>query len=67
MDVLPDDQEILIQETARAFLAAEATPALVRAAEKDPARHSAQLWKKLAELGWQVRDADDGATLVPIS
>ena len=52
MDVLPDDQEILIQETARAFLAAEATPALVRAAEKDPARHSAQLWKKLAELGW---------------
>ncbi|MDB5750046.1 MAG: hypothetical protein JWP65_467, partial [Ramlibacter sp.] len=52
MDVLPDEQEILIQETAREFFAAEATPALVRMVEKDPERYSPQLWKKLAELGW---------------
>ena len=52
MDVLPDEQETLIQETAREFFAAESTPALVRAAEKDPSRYSAALWKKIADLGW---------------
>ena len=52
MDVLPDEQETLIQETAREFFAAESTPALVRAAEKDPGQYSAALWKKIADLGW---------------
>ncbi len=52
MDVLPDEQETLIQETAREFFAAESTPALVRATEKDPVRYSAALWKKTADLGW---------------
>ncbi|MDB5944853.1 MAG: hypothetical protein JWQ13_4419 [Ramlibacter sp.] len=52
MDVLPDEQERLIQETAREFFAAEATPALVRAAEKDPRRYSPELWGKLCALGW---------------
>ncbi len=52
MDVLPDEQEILIQESAREFFAAESTPALVRDAEKQPERSSAALWHKLAALGW---------------
>jgi len=52
VDVLPDEQETLIQETAREFFAAESTPALVRAAEKDPGQYSAALWKKIADLGW---------------
>ncbi len=43
---------MLIQETAREFFAAESTPALVRAAEKDPSQYSAALWKKIAGLGW---------------
>ena len=52
MDVLPDEQETLIQETAREFFAAESTPARVRASEKDPSRYCAALWEKIAELGW---------------
>ena len=52
MDVLPDEQETLIQETAREFFAAESTPALVRATETNPSRYSAQLWQRIAELGW---------------
>lgn len=52
MDVLLDEQETLIQETAREFLAAECTPALVRACEKDPCKYSPELWKKTAGLGW---------------
>ena len=52
MDVLPDEQETLIQETAREFFAAESTPTLVRATETDSRRYDVALWKKLAELGW---------------
>ena len=33
MDVLPDEQETLIRETAREFFAAESTPALIRACD----------------------------------
>lgn len=52
MDVLPDEQETLIQETARDFFVAEATPSLIRRVEKDDGRYSPELWEKLAELGW---------------
>ncbi len=52
MDVLLDDQEILIQRSAGEFLEAECAPALVRGAEKEPARYSKQLWDKFASLGW---------------
>ena len=52
MDVLPDEQETLIRETAREFFAAESTPALIRACEKDADKYSPELWQKLAGLGW---------------
>lgn len=52
MDLLLDDQERLIQETARGFFAAESTPATVRAAEEDPRKYSPELWRKVGELGW---------------
>lgn len=52
MDVLPDDEEKLIQNTAREFFAAESTPARVRAAEAADSRQDPALWKQLAELGW---------------
>ena len=52
MDVLPDEQESLIRETAREFFAAEATPALIRACEKDVDKYSPELWKEFADLGW---------------
>src|SRR5690606_15296630 len=41
-----------VQESAGEFLAAEATPALARQAEKAPTRYSAALWEQFAELGW---------------
>ncbi len=52
MNVLLDDDETVILESAGEFLAAESTPAVVRAAEKDPARYSKALWKRFAALGW---------------
>ena len=52
MNVLLDEDEKLVQESAGEFLAAEATPAVVRAAEKDPLRYSQPLWDKFAGLGW---------------
>lgn len=52
MDVLPDEQESLIRETARQFFAAESTPALIRSCEADPLKYSPALWQRLAELGW---------------
>jgi alkylation response protein AidB-like acyl-CoA dehydrogenase len=52
MDVLPDEQEILIQRTVGEFLAEECTPALVRAAEKNLSGYSKTLWEKFASLGW---------------
>lgn len=52
MDLLFDDQERLIQETARAFFAAESTPARIRNAENDALKYSPDLWQKVGELGW---------------
>ncbi|MBG9390687.1 acyl-CoA dehydrogenase family protein [Caenimonas aquaedulcis] len=52
MNVLLDDEEQLIKTSAGEFLAAESTPAVVRAAEKDPLRYSKPLWNKFADLGW---------------
>jgi len=52
MDVLPGEQETLIQRTVGEFLAQECTPAVVRAAEKDPSGYSKGLWEKFASLGW---------------
>jgi alkylation response protein AidB-like acyl-CoA dehydrogenase len=41
-----------IRESARGFLAAECPMTLVRTLMEDPRGHSADLWKKMAGLGW---------------
>ncbi|MDT7950039.1 MAG: acyl-CoA dehydrogenase family protein [Acetobacteraceae bacterium] len=52
MDVLLNEDEAAVQAAAAAFLSTEATPALVRAAERSPERISRDLWAKVVELGW---------------
>lgn len=53
MDVLMNDDERLIAESAREFLDGECPTKLVRATEADPVGYSKELWAKVAELGWQ--------------
>ena len=72
MDVLPDEDEAAIQATADAFLAAECTPALIRAAEKDAAHWSPALFARIAELGWlrlclPEEDGGDGLPLTHLA
>jgi alkylation response protein AidB-like acyl-CoA dehydrogenase len=52
MNTLLDEQEELVRDSAREFLAGESTPALVRQAEQHPSRYSQALWQQFAELGW---------------
>ncbi|MBI1988798.1 MAG: acyl-CoA dehydrogenase, partial [Betaproteobacteria bacterium] len=53
MDVLLNDDESLIVDSAREFLAGECPTTLVRAMETDPLGYSRELWGTVAELGWQ--------------
>ena len=53
MDVLLNDDESLIVDSAREFLTGECPTSLVRAMEIDPLGYSKELWAKVAELGWQ--------------
>jgi alkylation response protein AidB-like acyl-CoA dehydrogenase len=53
MDILMNDDERMIAESAREFLDGECPTTLVRAMEADPAGYSKELWAKAAELGWQ--------------
>lgn len=53
MDVLLNDDENLIVDSAREFLTGECSTKLVRAMEADPLGYSKELWTKVAELGWQ--------------
>jgi alkylation response protein AidB-like acyl-CoA dehydrogenase len=53
MDVLMNDDERMIADSAREFLDAECPTSLVRAMEADPLGYSKELWAKVAELGWQ--------------
>jgi alkylation response protein AidB-like acyl-CoA dehydrogenase len=52
VDLLLDDQERLIKDTAREFFATESTPERVRSAEEDSQKYSPDLWKKIGEQGW---------------
>lgn len=52
MDITLNEQERMLQEQARNFLAKEVTLDLVRAMEKDARGYPPSLWKKVAELGW---------------
>ena len=53
MDVLLNDEETLVVDSAREFLNGECPTSLVRAMETDPVGYPKELWGKVAELGWQ--------------
>ena len=53
MDVLLNDDETMIVDSAREFLDGECPTSLVRAMENDPLGYPKDLWQKVAELGWQ--------------
>ncbi len=52
MDVLPNEEEGKIRDSARAILEAECPPALVRKMEKDARGYDPVMWKKVSDLGW---------------
>ncbi len=51
MDFRFSDDQLLLQSTVREFLAKECTPEVVRRLWETPTARSAQLWKKLADVG----------------
>ncbi len=53
MDVLLTDEQEMVRDSARTFLASECPPSLVRRMERDPLGYDPDLWRKAAELGWQ--------------
>ncbi|MES2563069.1 MAG: acyl-CoA dehydrogenase family protein [Pseudomonadota bacterium] len=53
MDILLNDDENMIVESAREFLDGECPTSLVRAMETDPLGYPKDMWTKVAELGWQ--------------
>jgi len=52
MDFHFSEEQKMLKESARNFLAAECPKTLVRAMEKDERGYSPNLWKKMADLGW---------------
>lgn len=52
MDVLFNEFEEMLKQSARNTLEVESSPALVRESEVDPLGYAPNLWKKIADLGW---------------
>ena len=52
MDYALSEQQEMLKNTARDFLAKECPKTLIREMEKDEKGYSPELWKKMAELGW---------------
>lgn len=52
MDVLLNEEERMIVESAREFLEGECSTDLVRAIETDPSGYSKDLWQKCVDMGW---------------
>jgi alkylation response protein AidB-like acyl-CoA dehydrogenase len=52
MEVLFDEAEEMLRRSAREVLDHESPPRLAREAEADPRAYSADLWAKIADLGW---------------
>ena len=52
MDLEFSDEQRLIRDSAREFLAQACPPASVRAARSDPRGCPRQLWRAMAQLGW---------------
>lgn len=53
MNVLLNEDEVTLRDTARAFLESECPSDLMRAMDKDPLGYPPDLWRKAADMGWQ--------------
>ncbi len=53
MDFALSEEQKMLQGMARDFLQKECPKSLVREVQKDPSGHPRELWRKMAELGWQ--------------
>ena len=53
MDLSLSEEQELLRNSARDFLASECPEEHVRAMEEDERGYSPELWKKMADLGWQ--------------
>jgi alkylation response protein AidB-like acyl-CoA dehydrogenase len=52
MDVLLNEDEEMLKNSAREFFEQECPPALVRAMEEDEHGYALDLWRKIVDLGW---------------
>jgi alkylation response protein AidB-like acyl-CoA dehydrogenase len=52
MDFHFTEEQKMLKESARDFLAAECPKTFVRAMEKDERGYSPEMWRKMADLGW---------------
>ena len=52
MDILLNEEEQMVRDSARSVLESECTTALARAMEKDALGYPPALWKQIADLGW---------------
>src|SRR3712207_787179 len=53
MDLGLSEEQELLKNSARDFLEKEVPEAYVRQMEEDQTGHSPEVWKKMADLGWQ--------------
>lgn len=53
MDIAFTEEQEMLRKAARDFLAAECPKKKVRELEEDSKGHSPEIWKKMADLGWQ--------------
>ena len=52
MDLNLTESQSILRQSAREFLAAECPPSLVRRMEGDPMGYPADLWRRIAQMGW---------------
>jgi len=52
LDILLNEEEQMVRDSARSVLESECTTALARAMEKDALGYPPALWKQIADLGW---------------
>ena len=52
MEFVPNEEQDMLKTMARDFLEKECPKTLVRELMEDDCGHSAELWKKMAEVGW---------------
>jgi len=53
VDFALSEEQKMLRDMARDFLEKECPKSLVREIEKDPSGHPRDLWRKMADLGWQ--------------